>query len=64
MIPPNISEVPDTVLDCGYGRGSWAVTFAETYPDSEVCTKTFDSFFTIGSERCAEHGTAREVLSF
>ncbi|ORY00663.1 S-adenosyl-L-methionine-dependent methyltransferase [Clohesyomyces aquaticus] len=32
---PNI-ESPRKILDCGYGRGEWAVAMAEEYEDSEV----------------------------
>ncbi|KAL0261718.1 hypothetical protein SLS55_003148 [Diplodia seriata] len=27
---------PTKILDCGYGRGNWALEMAQTYPDSEV----------------------------
>ncbi|KAK0650642.1 Secondary metabolism regulator laeA [Lasiodiplodia hormozganensis] len=27
---------PKKVLDCGYGRGNWALEMAQTYPDSEI----------------------------
>ena len=27
---------PMSVLDCGYGRGSWADNFARTYPESQA----------------------------
>jgi hypothetical protein len=33
-------EYPKRVLECGYGSGSWAVTMAQMYVDSEVRFKT------------------------
>jgi hypothetical protein len=29
-------KYPVRILDCGYGRGQWAVAMAETYIDSRV----------------------------
>jgi cyclopropane fatty-acyl-phospholipid synthase-like methyltransferase len=31
-------EDPEKILDCGYGRGDWAVAVAEEYEDCEVCS--------------------------
>lgn len=28
---------PRRVLDCGYGRGSWALTMAQHYAEAQVC---------------------------
>ena len=36
LILAPMQEAPDTVLECGYGQGAWAVAFAENYPDSQV----------------------------
>lgn len=33
---------PKKVLDCGYGRGNWALEMAQTYPDSEVGPSLLD----------------------
>lgn len=35
MFYPNIGN-PSKILDCGYGRGEWAVAVAEEYEDCEV----------------------------
>jgi hypothetical protein len=34
---PGIGD-PQKILDCGYGRGEWAVDVAEEYEDCEVST--------------------------
>ena len=34
-------ENPQKILDCGYGRGDWAVAVAEEYEDCEVRLSPF-----------------------
>lgn len=34
-------DYPTRILDCGYGRGQWAVAMAETYTDSRVSNDPF-----------------------
>jgi hypothetical protein len=44
-------ENPQKILDCGYGRGDWAVAVAEEYEDCEV---RFSPFAILTSRRQLE----------
>lgn len=41
LIPDSVQN-PVNVLDCGYGTGKWASELAESFPESQVCSKICD----------------------
>jgi len=45
---PRINN-PRKILECGYGRGDWAVAVAEEYEDCEVCPLRLSFALLMGS---------------